>query len=235
MEDTVAEEIGSAEGSDWDRACSCRAAWNDGPVSADRARAADRGRGAGWNERLGPSDRTDRRRQACALAETSETPKPARRTGRGRPARRAAPRRPGPARLSVEMRRYPIEAVVEPGRTSEAATALADARRAMPPKDDYAAAALLLAEAWSARPGRIRTAPGVPREVPADHGKPAARARRRRGRDPLRAGTGPRRLARTSEERTAGGPGAVRATAADALITDIDRELTRLAPPTASG
>jgi class 3 adenylate cyclase len=138
--------------------------------------------------------------------------------------------------LGVEMRRYLVEALIELGRTSEAAAALADIRAAMPSEDDYAIAAGLLAEAlviaagpdpggaWSCFARSLQIMADL--QLWLDHAEAQilyARALARcglpgRAEDELRQ-------ARTRCEQLQ----------ADALITGVDRELARLPPHTASG
>jgi hypothetical protein len=138
--------------------------------------------------------------------------------------------------LSVEMRRCLIEALVELGRTSEAATVLADARTAMPPEDDYAVAAILLAEALisSAGPDPDRAWSSFVESMQImanlqfwlDH----AEAQILYARALTRADLPARAESELREARTR-----CEQLQADALITDIDRELARLADRAASG
>jgi hypothetical protein len=138
--------------------------------------------------------------------------------------------------LSVEMRRYLIEALVELGRTSEVATVLAEARSAMPPEDDYAVAAMLLAEAlvtsagpdpdsaWDSFAESMRIMADL--QFWLDY----AEAQILNARALARGGLPERAENELREARTR-----CEQLQADALITDIDRELARLAPHTASG
>jgi class 3 adenylate cyclase len=233
-ESALAGDLASAQGSHRDRA---RAAWMLGVIAFYRS-GPEQARPIAveallWNERVG--DHYYQLQSVRTLAKCElNTGSPARAEARLRAALPLADQAGG--WLSVEMRRYLIEALVELGRTSEAATALADARRAMPPEDDYAVAALLLAEAlvgsagqdpdsaWRFFADSMQIMENL--QLWLDHAEAQilyARALARGGL-PGRA-ENELREARTRCEQLQ----------ADALIIDIDRELARLADRAASG
>jgi class 3 adenylate cyclase/tetratricopeptide (TPR) repeat protein len=234
VESTLAEDLASAQGSHRDRARATFARglialYRSGPEQARPITAE----ALLWNERVG--DHYYQLQSVKTLAKCDlSTGSPERAEARLRAALPLADQAGG--WLTVELRRYLIEALVELGRTSEAATTLADARRAMPPEDDYAVAALLLAEAlvssagpdpdraWSSFAESMQIMANL--QLWLDHAEAQilyARALARGG-FPGRA-ENELREARTRCEQLQ----------ADALITDIDRELARLAPHTASG
>lgn len=233
-ESTLAEDLALAQGSHRDRA---RAAFVRGIIALYRS-GPEQARPIAaeallWNERIGDYYYQLQSVRTLAKCELN-TGSPERAEARLRAALPLADQAGG--WLAVETRRYLIEALVELGRTGEAAAVLADARSAMPPEDDYAVAALLLAEALISSagpdPGGAWNSFAKSMQIMGDlkfwldHAEAQilyARALARadlpgRAENELRA-------ARTRCEQLQAG----------ALITDIDRELARLAPRAASG
>jgi tetratricopeptide (TPR) repeat protein len=131
--------------------------------------------------------------------------------------------------LGVEIRRCLIEALVELGRLREATSVLAEARTAIPPEDEYAAAAVLLAQAlvsaagvdnagaWNDFAEAIRIMEGL--QLWLDCAEAQVLHARALAREGLRA--------RAQEELTHA-RSLFAHVGADAMVAGVDRELTRL-------
>jgi class 3 adenylate cyclase/tetratricopeptide (TPR) repeat protein len=231
-EAALAEQVAVSLGSNRDRAravfCSSMVALYRAGPSVARPMAAD---ALKWNERVGDYYYQLQSVRALAKCELNAGA-PERAEEHLRAARELAEQAGG--WLGIEIRRYLVEALVEVGRVPEATQVLADARAAVPPEDEYAAAAVLLAEAlvsaggadhagaWHSFVEAMRIMESL--QLWLDRGDTQILHARALARDGLYA---------RAEGEFAQARSLFAQLGADAMVEDIDRELSLLALPTA--